>query len=120
MLVKQVHEKSIAFNFNIEYRKRKLNLANTLSRRFNIIKLNRNKDNNNNILLILRHKFRSSYYQSKLQKDESVFVTIKLATIIAHLNNTIIANIQITNLNKKISEKLRNILDSALSRFLIQ
>ena len=47
------------FNFIIEYRKNKLNLANTLLRRFNIIKSNNSENNNNNFLSILRNKLRN-------------------------------------------------------------
>jgi len=64
-----------------------------LLRRFDIIKFNSSKNNNNNFLSILRNKLCNSKYQLKLQKNKDVFATIKLATLIAQLNNTIIANI---------------------------
>jgi len=91
-----------------------------LSRRSNIIKFNSNKNNNNNFLSILRNKFCNSKYQSKLQKNKNIFITIKFAILIAQLDNTTIANTQIINLNKKVFEKLRNILDFALFQLLIQ
>ncbi len=68
---------------------------------------------------ILRNKFCNSKYQLKLQKNKNVFATIKLAILIAQLNSTIIANIRIIDLNKKVFEKLYSILDFILFRPLI-
>jgi len=64
-----------------------------LLRRFNIIKLNSSKNNNNNFLFILRNKFCNLKYQLKLQKNKDVFAIIKLTILITQLNSTIIANI---------------------------
>ena len=50
-------KKLIAFNFIIKYYKRKLNFANASLKRFNIIKFDDNKNNNNDFLFILRNKF---------------------------------------------------------------
>ena len=50
-------EKLIAFNFIIKYRKEKLNFANALLKRSDIIKLDNNENNNNDFLFILRNKF---------------------------------------------------------------
>jgi len=55
-----------------------------------------------------------------LQKNKDISAIVKLAVLIAQLNNTIIANIWIIDLNKKVFEKLYNILDSALFQLLIQ
>ena len=61
--VKQIRwiEKLIAFDFEIEYRKNKFNFANASSRKFNIIKMNLNDNENNNddFFFILRNKFRN-------------------------------------------------------------
>ena len=59
-------EKLIAFNFIIEYRKRKLNFANASSKKSDIIKSNNNENNNDNFLLILRNKLRNQKYQLDL------------------------------------------------------
>ena len=58
-------KKLITFDFIIKYRRRKLNFANALSRRFDIIKFDDNKNNNNDFLFILRNKLRNSKCQSK-------------------------------------------------------
>jgi len=108
------------FNFNIEYCKRKLNFADILLRRSNIIKFDNSKNNNNNFLSILRNKFCNPKYQSKLQKNRDVSTIVKFAALIIQLNNTTIADIRIINLNKKVFKKLRNILDFALFRLLMQ
>ena len=55
-----------------------------------------------------------------MQKNKNISIIIKLAALIAQLNNTTIANIQIIDLNKKVFEKLYSILDSILFRLLIQ
>ena len=53
------------FDFIIKYHKRKLNLANALLKRFDIIKFDDSKNNNDDFLFILRNKFRNSKCQSK-------------------------------------------------------
>ena len=58
-------KKLIAFNFIIEYCRKRLNLANVSSKRFDIIKLDDNENNNDNFLFILRYKLRNSKCQSK-------------------------------------------------------
>ena len=55
-------EKLIAFDFIIEYCRRKLNFANAPSRRSDIIKFDDNENNNDDFLFILRNKFRNSEY----------------------------------------------------------
>ncbi len=49
-------EKLAAFDFHIEYRRDKLNSANALLRKLNIMKLNDNKKNNDYFLSTLRNK----------------------------------------------------------------
>ena len=58
-------KKLIAFDFIIEYRKRKLNFANASLRKSDIIKFDDNKNNNDDFLFILRNKFCNSKCQSK-------------------------------------------------------
>ena len=72
MLTKKFNAKQIrwtkkltAFNFIIEYCKKKLNFANASLRRSDIIKFNNNKNNNDDFLFILQNKFRNSKCQSK-------------------------------------------------------
>ena len=86
-------EKLIVFNFIIEYRKKKLNLANASSRKSDIMKLDDNKNNNDDFLFILRNKFRNSECQSKQMQIRNEFANIKLAALTAQLNDMIIANI---------------------------
>ncbi len=52
-------EKLAAFDFHIEYRRDKLNSANALSRRLDIMKLNDSKKNNDYFLSILWNKLRN-------------------------------------------------------------
>ncbi len=55
-----------------------------------------------------------------MQKDKDISAIVKFAALIAQLNSTTIADIRIIDLNNKVFEKLRSILDSVLFRFLIQ
>ena len=86
-------KKLIAFDFIIEYCKRKLNFANASSRRPDIIKFDDNKNNNNDFLFILRNKFYNSKYQSKQTQIRNKFANIKLTTLTTQLNDMIIVNI---------------------------
>ena len=52
-------EKLITFNFNIKYYRNKLNFINALLKRFNIIKLNDNEENNDKFLFTLWNKLRN-------------------------------------------------------------
>ena len=113
-------KKLIAFDFIIEYRKKKLNFANAPSKKFDIMKFNDNKSNNNDFLFILQNKFYNSKCQSKQAQIRNEFANIKLTTLIMQLNNTIIANIWITRSNKKVLVKQRDILNFTSFRFLIQ
>ena len=113
-------EKLTAFDFIIEYRRKKLNLANALSRRFNIMKLDDSENNNDDFLFILRHKFCNSKCQSKQEQIRDEFTNIKLTALTAQLNNTFIANIWITRLNEKVLARRRDILNSASFRLFVQ
>ena len=64
-----------------------------MSKRFDIIKFDDNKSNNDDFLFILRYKFCNSKYQSKQTQIWNKFANIKLTVLIAQLNNTIIADI---------------------------
>ena len=55
-------KKLVAFDFNIEYRKNKLNSTNASSRRLDLMKSNDSENNNDDFLFILRHKLRSREY----------------------------------------------------------
>ena len=74
-------KKLIAFDFIIEYRRKKLNFANASLRRFDIIKFDDSENNNNNFLFILRNKFCNSKCQSKQMQIRNEFANIKLATL---------------------------------------
>ena len=113
-------KKLIAFNFIIEYRRRKLNFVNASSKRSDIIKFDGNENNNDNFLFILRNKFRNSKCQSKQAQIRNEFTNIKLTALTTQLNNMIIANIWITRSNEKMLARRRNILNFALFRLLIQ
>ena len=86
-------KKLIAFNFIIEYRKKKLNFPNASSRKFDIIKFGDNKNNNDDFLFILRNKFCNLKCQSKQTQIQNEFANIKLIILTTQLNNTIIINI---------------------------
>ena len=58
-------KKLTAFNFIIEYCKKKLNFANASLKKFDIMKFNDNENNNNDFLFILRNKLCNSKCQSK-------------------------------------------------------
>ena len=74
-------KKLIAFNFIIEYRKKKLNFVNASSRKSDIMKLNNNKNNNDDFLFILRNKLRNSKCQSKQTQIRNEFANIKLTIL---------------------------------------
>ena len=113
-------EKLVAFDFNIKYRKKKTNLVDTSSRRLDIIKSNNTKKLNNICLSILRNKFRNKKYEFELQKNLSIFVTIKLTTSTTHSNHTYDdVNSRITYSNKMILANNNKILDIASSRLLV-
>ena len=76
-------EKLTAFDFIIEYRKKKLNFANAPSRRPDIMKFDDNENNNNDFLFILRNKLRNSKCQSKQTQIRDEFANIKLTTLTA-------------------------------------
>ncbi len=90
----QMHwaEKLAAFDFHIEYHRDKLNFANVLSRRLNIMKLNDNEKNNDYFLSILQNKLHNQKYQSELLKNEEVLTAIKLAALTMQLNDIVITN----------------------------
>ena len=67
----------MTFDFNIKYRKNKFNSANALSKKFDFMKSNDNKNNNDNFVFILRNKFRNQKYQFELQKNVNIFAAIK-------------------------------------------
>ena len=79
-----MNKKLIAFDFNIKYRKNKFNFVNASSKKFDIMKSNDNKKNNDNFLFILRNLFRNQKYQFELQKNVNIFVAIKLTTLTTH------------------------------------
>ena len=64
---KRIHsiKKLITSDFIIKYCKKKLNFANALLGKSDIIKLNDSENNNDNFLFILQYKFCNSKYQSK-------------------------------------------------------
>ena len=74
-------KKLIAFDFIIEYRKKKLNFANAPLKRFDIMKLNDSENNNDDFLFILRNKFCNSKCQSKQMQIQDEFANIKLAAL---------------------------------------
>ena len=86
-------EKLIAFDFIIEYRRKKLNFANALSKRFKIMKFDDNENNNDDFLFILRNKLCNSKCQLKQTQIWNKFANIKLTILTTQLNNIIIANI---------------------------
>ena len=112
-------EKLTAFNFIIEYCRKKLNFANASLKKSDIMKFDDNKNNNNNFLFILRHKFCNSKCQSKQTQIRNEFANIKLTILTAQLNNIIIENIWITRSNEKVLVRWRNILNSASFRLLV-
>ncbi len=117
----QMHwaEKLTAFDFHIEYCRDKLNFANALSRRFNIMKLNDSKKNNDYFLFTLQNKLCNQKYQSKLLKNEEVSTAIKLAALMTQLNDIVIADTQVICSNEKVLAKSCRILNTASSQLLI-
>ena len=113
-------EKLVAFDFIIEYCRKKLNLANASLRKSDIMKFDDNENNNDNFLFILRNKFCNSKCQLKQTQIRDEFANIKLITLTTQLNDTIIADIWITRSNEKVLAKRRDILNSALFRFFVQ
>ncbi len=112
-------EKLAAFDFYIEYRKDKLNFANALSRRFNIMKLNDSKKNNDYFLSTLQNKLCNQKCQSELLKNKEVLTAIKLAALMMQLNDIVIADTQVMWLNEKVLIRSCRILDTALFQLLI-
>lgn len=112
-------EKLAAFNFTTEYRKGKLNPADTPSRRPNIVKPDGSEDSNDDFLPTLRNKLRSQDYQPNLQKRNDVPATVKLAALTAQLNDTAVADTQATDLDKRVLDKQTRILDTAMSSRLL-
>ncbi len=119
--VQQMHwaEKLAAFNFHIKYRRDKLNSANVLSRRFNIMKLNNSKKNNDYFLSTLRNKLCNQKCQSELLKNEEVLTAIKLAALMMQLNDIVIVNTWIMCSNEKVLTKSCRILNIASFQLLI-
>ena len=80
---KQIHwtKKLIAFNFIIEYRRKKLNFANAPSKRSDIMKFDNNKNNNDDFLFILRNKLYNSKCQLKQTQIQNEFMNIKLTIL---------------------------------------
>ena len=113
-------KKLIAFDFIIEYRKKKLNLANASLKKFDIMKFDDNENNNDDFLFILRNKFCNSKCQSKQTQIRNEFVNIKLTALTTQLNDMIIADIWITRSNEKMFAKQHDILNFALFQLLIQ
>ncbi len=74
-------EKLAAFDFHIKYRRDKLNSANALSRKLDIMKLNDSKKNNNYFLSTLQNKLRNQKCQSELLENEEVLTAIKLTVL---------------------------------------
>ncbi len=85
-------EKLAAFDFHIKYCRDKLNSANVLSRRLDIMKSNDSKKNNNYFLFTLWNKLRNQKCQSELLKNEEVSTAIKLAALMTQLNDIVIAD----------------------------
>ena len=112
-------EKLITFDFNIEYRKIKLNFVDTSFRRFDIMKSNDSEKNNDDFLSILRNKFRNQKYQFELQRNNRILVVIKLTIAMTQSSDKFIANTRAIRTNEKELERCRSILDFASSRLLI-
>ncbi len=74
-------EKLAAFDFHIKYRRDKLNSANALSRKLDIMKLNDSKKNNDYFLSTLQNKLRNQKCQSELLENEEVLTAIKLTVL---------------------------------------
>ncbi len=74
-------EKLIMFDFHIKYCKDKLNSANASLKRFNIMKLNDSKKNNDYFLSTLQNKLRNQKCQFKLLENKEVSTVIKRAVL---------------------------------------
>ena len=112
-------KKLIAFDFDIEYRKNKLNSTNTSSRKLDLMKSNDSENNNNNFLSNLRYKLRNREHQLEFQENYNIFVIVKLAVLTKQSNSTIIANTMIIDQNEKVLDKRRDILNFASFRLLV-
>ena len=112
-------EKLITFDFNIKYRKKKLNFVNASIKRFDIIKSNDSEKNNDDFLFILRNKLRNQKYQSELQRNNRILVVVKLALAITQSSDKFTASTRAIRTNEKEIERRRSILDFASSRLLI-
>ncbi len=112
-------EKLTAFDFHIKYCRDKLNFANASSKRFNIMKSNDSKNNNDYFLSTLQNKLRNQKCQFKLLENEEVLTAIKLAALTMQLNDIIITDTWVMCLNEKVLAKSCRILDTALFQLLI-
>ena len=74
-------KKLIAIDFNIEYRKNKLNSTNASLKRLDFMKSNNSENNDDDFLFILRYKLRSREYQFEFQENYNVSIIIKLAAL---------------------------------------
>ena len=85
-----------------------------------IMKSNNNENNNDKFLSILRNKFRNQNYQSDLQSDQRVFVSIKFATSTTQLRSIVTTNIRNIASNEKVFDRCScRILDIATFRLLV-
>ncbi len=75
-------EKLTAFDFNIKYHKDKLNFANASLKRFDIMKLNDSKKNNDYFLFTLQNKLCNQKCQSELLENKEISIAVKLAALI--------------------------------------
>ncbi len=107
-------EKLAAFDFHIKYRRDKLNFANASSRRFNIMKSNDSKKNNDYFLFTLQNKLHNQKCQSELLENEEVLTVIKLTALMTQLNDTVIADTQVMCSNEKVLARFCKILNTAL------
>ncbi len=112
-------EKLAAFDFHIEYCRGKLNSANVLSRRLDIMKLNDSEKNNDYFLFTLRNKLRNQKCQSELLENEEVLTAIKLAALTTQLNDTVIADTQVMCSNEKVLARSCRIINTVSFRLLI-
>ena len=112
-------EKLAAFDFNIEYRRGKLNPADAPSRRPDIIKPDGSEENNDRFLSTLRNKLRNRECQPDVQENEEIPASVKLAALTTQLSDNVTADTRVTHLNEKVLARSRSILDTASSRLLV-
>ena len=112
-------EKLVAFDFNIEYRKKKLNFVDASFKRSDIMKSNDSEKNNDDFLSILRNKLRNQKYQFELQRNNRILVVVKLAIAMTQSSDKFIASTRAIRTNEKELERRRNILNFASSQLLI-